>query len=121
MTEQLTLDGLSSRPVARRSDPDTSHAAAASVQRLRASQLAVLHTLAAGGPMTDEQLAFAYANRAVLERLPRMSPSGLRTRRAELMQAALVEDSGHRQLLTTGRRAIVWRLTDAGRRLAYAA
>ena len=43
------------------------------------------------------------------------SASGIRTRRSELVHAGYVRDSGHRATLPTGRKAIVWEITLAGR------
>jgi len=37
-----------------------------------------------------------------------LSPSGARTRRAELVAMGLVRDSGDKSLLSSGRWAIVW-------------
>lgn len=39
----------------------------------------------------------------------------LRPRRRELVGAGLVEDSGETRATNSGRKATVWRLTDAGR------
>ena len=65
---------------ARRDDPDTSHAAAASVTALTATRLAIIDVLATYGPATDETIALHYDG-------PPASPSGLRTRRSELVRA----------------------------------
>lgn len=100
-------------PVARSTDPETSHEAAASVRGLRASQegvLAVFRDHPEG--LTDPEVALAY-DRARYYRpdaFPRQSESGLRTRRSELVARELLRDSGRRKKLTTGRRAIVWEL-----------
>ena len=90
---------------ARRSDPDTSHAAAQSLSsdKLRESQGAVLRHFVEHGPMTDVDLGNAYEG-------PPQSPSGLRTRRRELVDRGLLEDAGTRKRLTSGRYAIVWRV-----------
>ena len=92
-------------PLARLSDPDSSHAAARSVTGLRDKQRAVLDALVAcGGLATDEQIAVRY----VRDGYPPQSDSGLRTRRAELVRAGLVKDSGVRAKLRTGRKAVLW-------------
>jgi len=90
---------------ARRSDPDTSHAAARSLSddKLRESQGAVLGHFVEHGPMTDLDLGNVYDG-------PPQSPSGLRTRRSELVGRGLLEDAGTRKRLTSGRYAIVWRV-----------
>lgn len=99
------VSGTREQAVARRSDPGTSHAAARSVERLRDRQQAVLDLLRRLGPMTDEEIAQAYAQFD----LPKQSPSGLRTRRSELQHAGFVEDSGERRTTESGRSSIVWR------------
>ena len=90
---------------ARRDDPDTSHAAAASVTALTATRLAIIDVLATYGPATDETIALHYDG-------PPASPSGLRTRRSELVRAGKVYDTGRRQRLRSGRHAVVWALDD---------
>ena len=90
------------RAVARRTDVWSSHEAAASVTRIRESQQAVLELLKLLGPSTDEQIGAAYWDG------PKQSPSGLRTRRSELVELGKVRDSGQRRRLKSGRRAIVW-------------
>ena len=94
------------RAKARHSDPDTSHDAARSLSagKLRASQKAVLGHFRKFGPMTDTDLVNVYVGSP-------QSRSGLRTRRSELVDRGLVEDTGARKKLPTGRNAIVWRAT----------
>lgn len=107
------------RPRARASDPETSHAAASSIEqpKLRARQQAILAVLrgAPTGGLTDHELAKAYARWQELSPqlptatpIPEQSPSGLRTRRAELTAMGLVHDTGDRRPLPSGRSAIVW-------------
>jgi hypothetical protein len=90
---------------ARFSDPATSHEAAASV-KVRESQQKVMGLLKLG-PATDEALA----NRAMQHGI-RISPSGLRTRRSELVALSLVVDSGVRVTTANGRKAIVWAVAN---------
>lgn len=92
--------------LARRTDPETSHLAAASVSTsIRESQRIVFSLFKAYGDMTDEKLLkVSYAGGNLL------SPSGLRTRRSELVRLGLLEDSGQRIALASGRKAIVWRV-----------
>ena len=91
---------------ARASDPHTSHDAARSLSpaKLRDSQKAVLGHFRKFGPMTDTDLVNLYVGSP-------QSRSGLRTRRSELVDRGLVEDTGARKKLPTGRNAIVWRAT----------
>jgi predicted HTH transcriptional regulator len=90
------------KAVTRRSDPETSREAAASIssERLRESQQHVLAILKTLGPLTDEWLCNYLATS--------MSPSGARTRRAELVARGLVYDTGKRETLASGRKAVVW-------------
>lgn len=91
--------------VARRTDPSTSWEAARSVTGIRKSQLDVLDTFRYG-PMTDEEAWSVYEG---IPHRRRQSVSGFRTRRAELVKARLIEDSGERRVGSTGRRMIVWK------------
>lgn len=95
-------------PIARSSDPETSHQAAESItpEKLRTSQAAVLFVLATRGPTTDTGLIDGYLNSPVP--LPPQSPSGIRTRRKELVRMGAVADTGLRHRLISGRHAIVW-------------
>lgn len=96
-------------PEARRTDPQTSHDAAASIteETLTRNQRDVLEHLRIGGPSTDFDLVDALCNRGRL-----MSPSGCRTRRKELTEAGLIRDSGKKMRLPTGRKAIVWEAVE---------
>lgn len=93
---------------ARRSDPETSHAAARSItsDAIRTSQMAVYALLRRLGPMNDQELVVRYYQQT--GGVPYQSPSGIRTRRSELVAAGLVRDSGDRATLDSGRQAIVW-------------
>jgi hypothetical protein len=97
-------------PRARRSDPRTSHDAAESFSReaVRVTQQKILELLA-DGPMSDTEIADRYAQHHTW---PRQSPSGLRTRRAELVHDGRVRDTGDRVVLPSGRKSIVWALTE---------
>jgi hypothetical protein len=89
---------------ARRTDPVTSHEAAASVQHITRTQLMILAALRERGPLTDEQLVLHFRGLSVA------SPSGLRSRRAELVEAGLVHPHGY-GLTASGRRTIIWQAT----------
>ena len=90
-------------PKARRTDPQTSHDAAESVERVTDTQLYILQALRR--PRTDIQLIEAYR---AIGKAPQASESGIRTRRAELVRKGLVVDAGIKQVLPSGRMAIVW-------------
>jgi hypothetical protein len=69
---------------ARRRDPDTSKQAAASVKGMRGSQKRILAMFERFGDMTDETLTMYLDEASAHTGLPRMSPSGVRSRRSEL-------------------------------------
>ena len=97
--------------LARTTDPETSHAAAASITGLTARQDAVLRVFKRNRfPMTDVSLCAMYENSVRRGVVPAQSVSGIRTRRAELVDRGLLVDSGNRARLASGRKAIVWRL-----------
>ncbi len=97
---------LGEHAYARRTDPETSWEAARSVsKKLRETQTAVLTFLRQYGPMTDEKLVAEYA---LLHATPSQSPSGLRTRRGELVRQGLVRDTGRREKLRSGSSGNVW-------------
>jgi hypothetical protein len=114
-----------SRARARRTDPTTSHEAAASVTDLTAKQAAVLDVLGAIGPATDEALVREYERRRRFaidlapswgrgyrpppeDILPEQSASGIRTRRSELVDAGRVRAVDHEGRTASGRRSTRW-------------
>lgn len=106
---------MTNKARARRTDPETSHEAARTVTDIRCSQSEVLRVFDAYGEMTDEQLLDSYSSTSSHEQ----SPSGLRTRRSELVKMGYLKDSGERATMSTGRQAIVWRTTSARERVAF--
>jgi hypothetical protein len=93
------------QPVARRTDPETSHEAAASVEDLTEKRRLVLTLLREIGPCTDEWLVFCYP-----QYFPehRQSPSGIRTRRRELVDAGFARWTGEKVQGKTNRMMRVW-------------
>jgi hypothetical protein len=92
-------------PHARHTDPSTSHSAAESVENLTMTQEYILVSLVRPG--TDVDLIQRYNNS---KHAPRASESGIRSRRAELVKLGLVQDTGLRTRLASGRQAIVWQV-----------
>ena len=99
-------------PVARHTDPDTSHDAAESVNKLSGLELQrhILELLSAW-PRTDDALYGVITRNGF-----KVTPSGVRSRRAELVTAGLVWNTGQkRPHPDTGRPCIVWAITADGR------
>jgi hypothetical protein len=95
-------------PYARLTDPQTSHDAADAVENVSATQSAILLILAFA--KTDQDLVDAYYSMAGAGLAPNASPSGIRSRRAELVKRGLVVDSGRRVKLASGRQAVLWQV-----------
>jgi hypothetical protein len=97
------------RAHARRTDPETSHEAAASIpeEKLTEAQDAVLRTLKVHGPLWDQQIFVVLAESGY-----RISPSGCRTRRSELVALGKVEFAKVYHKLPSGRRSRVWKLSE---------
>ena len=95
---------------ARHTDPQTSHQAAASVTRITDTRQAILDAYRLRGPMPDFDLEEYYGQVWQMHRWPRQSPSGIRSRRAELTDLGLIIDSGRRTVTPSGRPCIVWTL-----------
>lgn len=70
------------------------------------TQRAIYTLLALDGPATDEELLYRWHERMAAP----ISPSGLRTRRSELVEMGYVKDTGCRRPLQSGRTATVWGL-----------
>lgn len=88
---------------ARATDPETSKEAARSVKGRSEVHAEVIRILKQYGPCTDEEIEGYWFS-------PWATPSGRRSRRAELVKLGKVEDSGERKHLSTGRQGIAWRL-----------
>lgn len=93
---------------ARTTDPITSHLAAESVDNVTATQAFIMRCLKR--PRNDVELVNAYRQ---YKSAPRASESGIRSRRAELVDRGLVVDTGRRVRLASGRYSIVWGLANA--------
>lgn len=77
-------------PVARRTDPATSHLAAQSLGDLSGLQRTILEIYVAHGSLTDERLIDLYLSESTRP----AGPSTIRTRRRELQNAGWVTPSG---------------------------
>lgn len=99
-------------PRARMTDRGTSHAAAKSVRNQTATHDRIVDVLERYGPATDEEIAAYYGNLAELFDWPPVSPSGLRSRRAELVDLGVVVDTGERGRTRAGRACTVWELAS---------
>lgn len=93
-------------PNTRKGDPITSHEAEKSVKNITGTQRAILAILRL--PTQDEDLIRRYEALAEKGFAPKASPSGIRSRRAELVDRGLVEDSGIKVRTKSGRNAILW-------------
>lgn len=93
--------------LARTTDPQTSHDAAKTV-RVTEGQMAVYSEFRMYGPMTDEQLIRALSVRAESCPDARLSDSGARSRRSELVRLGMLKDSGRRGVTASGRQTIIW-------------
>lgn len=96
-------------PRARRTDPLVSHEAADTNSVLR-PRVWVLETLTRQ-PLADHELVETARDEGV-----RYTPQRLRTARAELVRAGLVEESGIYRMTENNRRAIVWQFSEEGTR-----
>jgi hypothetical protein len=92
--------GPHAKPRARYKDPETSHAAAESVNVTEGHRVVWRTFVARGEGMTDSELVTRTAGM--------LSPSGTRTRRAELTRMGYIRDSGRKKPLPSGRQSIVW-------------
>ena len=96
---------------ARRSDPLTSHLAAASVMDLTATQLYILESFGNGNGFTDDELIKYYGS--TYGRVHPASDSSIRSRRSELVDRGKLVDTGRTRPTAFGRASTVWDL--AGR------
>lgn len=88
------------------SDPATSYQAAASVD-LTKGQKIVMTAFRTRRSMTDDELIAQIAKLGL-----KLSPSGCRSRRKELVEIGLIRDSGVKEKTTSHRSTIVWEIVD---------
>jgi hypothetical protein len=103
MSEQLDLFGAH----ARSTDPQTSHEAARTVNVTRGQKI-VLNEFMMYHEMTDEQLIVALQVRQDSCPDAKLSDSGARSRRAELVAIGILKDTGRRAKTNTGRKTTIW-------------
>ena len=105
--QRVDLNVNVSKAHARRADPETSHAAAAgiSTNQIRESQKEVWALFRHHGSKTDRDMVYKAARENICQ-----SPSGLRTRRDELVTMGKLQDSGQRTMYDGNRKHIVWEL-----------
>jgi hypothetical protein len=96
-------------PRARTSDPQTSWDAAASVNNLSETKIAILMLLR-GTPMCDERLIAEYRKWERIDNFPYASDQGIRSRRAELVRSGLVQAAPYKELMSTNRYGQVWQV-----------
>jgi hypothetical protein len=101
--------------IARNTDPQTSHAAAASVRNVTATQTAILNLFSKQLGLSDSELIDIYFAWVDAGFAPMASPSGIRSRRAELVVRGLLADSGEREKTPSGRSSVIWSITADGR------
>lgn len=94
--------------LARSTDPDTSHEAAAAVYAPTIVQQRVHMVIAINGPVSDEEISWWFGSYAVDCDWVIPTDQSLRTRRSELVDAGLVEYAGIDGITRTGRRTRKW-------------
>jgi len=93
---------------ARRTDPQTSHEAAKSVRNISETHAIIMDVFSSKGPLTDEQLI------AIIRRAPdvRVSDSGIRSRRSELVKLGKIREHNQNGRTTSGRKCTVWEIAE---------
>jgi len=105
---QLQFDVVDLQPKARHTDPDTSHAAAASIKAREITQLQLfIRTILGALACEDDELVRKVQGWSSSSK--HYAPSGIRTRRAELVKMGVVESVG-KVLKSSGRWAYLWKI-----------
>lgn len=97
---------------ARVTDPATSHRAARSVDGISETHERILRIFSDCYELTDEHLATEWLTYGTHLGWPPISPSGLRSRRSELVTLGKLRDSGRRSITRSGRSTIIWELSS---------
>lgn len=108
--------GMGLRPRARTTDPEESHEAAASVSQPQILRERVLTLLREFGPLADHDIVGTYTMHAHQGRWPHASPSGIRSRRDELVKLGQVAQDGEGRT-PSGRRCAMWGVVGEPMRL----
>ena len=101
---------MKTKPHARRNDPQTSRDAAESVEHLTTRQRAVEGIFTIYVKLHDERLIELYREFRDGYKSLRQTDSGIRSRRAELVRAGVLADSGERANTKAGRKSVVWKI-----------
>ena len=88
------------------SDPATSYEAAASVDLTKGQKIVML-AFRSKRSMTDDELIAQVARLGL-----KLSPSGCRSRRKELVEMGLIRDSGVKEQTASHRSTIVWEIVQ---------
>lgn len=97
-----------STPLARPTDPQTSHDAVPTRERRALQKRAILLLLNEGGPMTDHELTWQYSNQRNRRGWPATQNDSVRKRRAELKNDGRVVDTGRVSGFAGSPASIVW-------------
>lgn len=97
-----------STPLARPTDPQTSHDAVPARAKLERQKRAILELLAECGPMTDHELTWQYSNQRARRGWPATRDDSVRKRRAELKNEGRVVDTGRVSGFYGSPASIVW-------------
>jgi hypothetical protein len=99
--------------LAHRSDPETSHVAAASLnQAANSAMKAAILDILAERPRAAFEVTGAYFARRTAHGWPDSKTDGIAKRLSELRVAGRIVDSGERHRTQFGRPAVVWALAD---------
>lgn len=102
------------RPLARSTDPVTSHDAVPPRERRQLQKNAILHLLRTVGPMTDHELTWQYDHLRTRKGWPATQRDSVRKRRAELKNAGLVVNTGTVSGFPGFPASIVWAAAEGG-------
>lgn len=95
---------------ARRTDPQTSKDAAASVRGISKVQAAIMDIFTDYGKLHDEALIEKYREREKTLGYPPHSDSGIRSRRSSLCDAGLLRSAGYMAKTRLRRNSAVWEI-----------
>lgn len=95
-------------PLARPTDPQTSHDAVPARVKREEQKRAILTLLNECGPMTDHELTWQYSSQRSRRGWPATQNDSVRKRRAELLREGRVVDTGRVSGFAGSRASTVW-------------